>query len=164
MSNNFVDSYIDQCVDEGISDPKVMCERALSRIEEIEKKLLEFNSLRNEQKNLKSVLKFFNHESVKKTRKKNVQVIINDNITNDNFDSSYEDTLIAICNIIKNNKTSVSKRQIMDGVGGLEKNQIVYMAIKWLCDRGILSQEVDRTLIKGPNWENRPLEKKAEAV
>ncbi len=161
MSDDFIEMYINDCVSIGISSPKKICEKALEELDIVDKELSQANELRTKRKNLLSILKSFDHDSIKKFKKTNDISNMSDM---DNDNPLYKESLIKICLFIENNNRCISKREIMDHVGGLEQNQLVYMAIKWLCDRGILVTNEDRTLSKGENWESRPVEETQIAV
>src|SRR5260221_5696155 len=133
QDDNFMESYISYCVSVGITSPKNICEKVIQEIDILDKELAKSNDLRIKRKNLVSILKNFDHESIRKFRKPTD--MLNELIDSDN--PSYKEYLINICSFIELKEKTVSKREIMDHVGGLEQNQIVYMAIKWLCDRGI---------------------------
>lgn len=160
QEDNFIEEYINSCVTLGVVSPKKICEKVLEELDIINKELATSNDLRIKRKNLINILKSFEHESVQKFKKTNN--ILNESIDSDN--PSYKEYLINICSFIEKKEKNVSKREIMDHVGGLEQNQIVYMAIKWLCDRGILITNEDRTLSKGENWNLRIIPDISEAV
>lgn len=153
MSHDFMENYINDCVAEGITSPKQICEKVLIELDVLDKELAHSNDLRIKRKYLVNILKDFEHDSMKKFKKINNVLNINEMIEND--DPSYKEFLSDICLFI-DGKTNVSKREIMDQMGGLEQNQLVYMGIKWLCDHGILITNEDRTLSVGENWESRP--------
>ncbi len=152
MSENFMEKYINDCVALGISSPKNICDKVLEDIDGVDKELAVSNDLRIKRKNLISILKSFDHDSVKKF-KKSADIL---NALIDSENPSYKEYLINICSFIeKKNEDTISKREIMDHVGW-DQNQIVYMAIKWLCDRGILITNEDRSISKGESWSSRP--------
>lgn len=153
-SEDFVENFITECITKGIKAKKAICEAAKAEMDEINVKLREFNNLRIRYKNLKSVLREFNHESLKRTKNDENTVFYE---TVDINDSPYYDSLIEICEFINNSNSIVTSREIMDAVGSRENSQIIYSCIKILAENGIISRNEDRHIIKGPNWDNRPI-------
>jgi|ERR1700748_888298 len=157
-SEDFVEEYVSNCIDRGISSTKAICEEALREMEEINKKIREENNLRTQYKNLKHVLRHFNHESVRRTKTNDSSIILNEfsSIT----DSSYYDIMIKICQLIDMPNKIYTSREIMDSISGLENNTETYICIKDLADKGIIERDINRNLVKGPKWNERPLENK----
>jgi hypothetical protein len=163
-SEDFLNEYINTCISEGTSSPKDICQKALNEIQELNKQIAEANALRIKVKNLHFVLRNFNHESTRKQRRNNIVTAMNNTLNNNIEDISYKALIINICEYFENIEESVTPRVIMDTLCGVEQNAAVYMAIKWLCDRGILTRNEDRTLNKGLNWEMRPMNEILEQV
>lgn len=144
--DEFVQNYISECIETGIFSLKDICEKASLEIKDIEKKLSEFSNLRIKEKNLKNVIRTL---SVDKEEKK-INYDFDDSQFSDN--PVFKEMLTKICDLFKNGGT-FSSREIMDAVGSLEENQMIYMSIKHLCDNGILSRdEISRKIIKGERW------------
>lgn len=155
MDDNFVAEYITDCAKNGVASPPEICEKAKEEIKNIDQKILEINSLRMRKKNLLDVLKSFGHDSTKRPRKNVVPSVIGPS-ANEEMNPEFLQYIKGICKTVEEKSRSVSPREIMDSIGGLEHNQIVYLSIKWLCDKGILTRKEDRTLTKGVNWNTRP--------
>lgn len=153
-SNDFVEDFISECIDNGISSQKAIAEKAYIEIQEIDKKLRESNLLRIRYRNLKDVLKEFNHESLKRIKENQVAVY---NSIDDIKDSSYYNILIEICEFIDSSKNIVTSREIMDAISNIENNKVIFGCIKTLSDNGIISRNKDRHILKGPKWDERPL-------
>lgn len=151
MQDDFFDNYIVDSIKNGYASPREICNRALMELDEIDKKIRETNNLRIRYKNLKQVLKSFDHESTKKI-KNNIE-LLNDY----NVNTLYNHVIINICSFIEKQEKSVSSREIIDNVGNREQHQEIYMGIKYLCDNGILSRKEDRSFIIGLNWNDRPI-------
>jgi hypothetical protein len=156
-SDFFVEEFISQCVDEDIASPKDICAKAVKRVDEITEALKGHNALRVELRNLNKVLRHFNHDSVKRKRKKRTPAI-NPNLATSDMEPSFIEQLAQICSFVDSSDDPVTPRNIMDGVGDIEEHTEVYVAIKWLCENGILKRNEDRSLIKGEKWDERPTE------
>ena len=154
-SNDFVENYISDCIDNGISSQKAIVEKAYAEMQEIDKKLRESNLLRIRYKNLKDVLKEFNHESLKRIKEYQPQIY---NDITDIKDSSYYNVLIEICEFINSTDLLVTSREIMNAIGDIENSQIILGCIKTLSDNGIILRDKERHILKGPKWDERPLE------
>ena len=151
---DFVESYITSCVEEGAATPKQICDRALAAIAEIDKELATANGLRAKKKQLNAVLRNFEHESVRRHKRSSNAVLASDDLE---FEQNplYVEYATKIYDLMEKQNGSITPREIMDSIGGLEQNQLVYMVIKSLCDKGVLTRNEDRSLVKGENWENR---------
>ena len=148
-SDDFLNEYVIESIKSGYCSPKEICDRALNELNDIDKKIRETNILRIKSKNLKQVLKNFGHDSANK--RKNVSEFLLESNLND----LYNTTVINICEFVEYKCKPVTSREILDNVGNREQHQQTYMAIKWLCDSGILSRNSDRSFIPGENWDKR---------
>ncbi len=155
MSDNFVEEFLSDCIDNDIVSPKEICDKVVKRSGEITDILKAQNNLRVELKNLNKVLRHFGHDSVKRKRKKKVQTV-NPNASVADLDQAFIEQIVKICNFVNETSSSVTPRSIMDAVGNLEADSEVYVAIKWLCENGILYKNDDRSLEKGERWDTRP--------
>jgi hypothetical protein len=162
IDKNFVEAYIEECIDQDILNPKDICEKVINEKEEISQELKRADKLRLKIKNLEQVLKHFGHESIKRKRSKKA-IVINPNLAASDIEPSYMELIVGICDYVESNKP-VTPRNIMNEVGTLEDNTDVYIAIKWLCENGILKRNDDRSLEPGDKWSDRPRESKDEAV
>lgn len=156
-SENFVEDFIEECISKGIKSQKDICDTALLKMQEIDKKLRDSNQLRIDFKNLKQVLKELGHESIKKPRV-NEEIKTNGDI-GEIENSAYLTIMVNICNFINNSTQDfITSREIVNAVGSMENDQEIYICIKNLYDNGILARSGDkeRYVIKGPSWENRP--------
>lgn len=156
-SDDFVEQFISECIAKGVTSQKLICEIAQKEMIEIDEKLRESNLLRIRYKNLRDVLKNFNHESLKKIKN---NAISSFNEIGNIKESPYYDSLIKICAFIDFSKDIVTSREIMDKFGNRENSQEIYGLIKTLADHGIISRNENRHIIKGPKWDSRPQEEK----
>lgn len=156
-NNDFVEEYISECIDRGISNSKLICKEAIKEMEEIDIKIREANTLRIRYKNLKQVLKNFNHESVRKNKTNDFTAMLNE--TGNIKDSAYFDYMIKICDFIDNDSKFYTSRDIINSISGIENSTEIYICIKDLSDKGIIARDEseDRFIIKGPKWAERPL-------
>ena len=151
----FVENFIDNCIDNGTTKPKDICEKALARIDIIDQELQEYRDLRIEKQRLIKVLKAFNHEGAKNRGRRPRAPMINPDVEI-NDDPSYKDVLAKICDIVEHN-SPIEMRELTEKTGyDLQDVTPLYTAVKWLFNRGILSRQENRALVKGTQWENRP--------
>ena len=164
MSEEFVDQYMEECIVAGASSPTLMCERAISRLKEIEVEIERLGALRKEKANLMSVLKTFDHDFIK--RKSKVKMpIINDDLLDADNNPGYKEVLIKICDVVFNANSPVNPREIVESTGYSTKDPTgVYMGIQWLHKRGIIKRNSDRTIDIGENWNDRPQESQETQV
>lgn len=152
--DDFVDNYISECIDNGIKDKDSICSYALKEMDEIDIKIREINALRIRYKNLKDVLRSFNHDSVKRLKQNNVLPEFSD--FSDIGESEYLPMIMDICNLIEVSSTGITSREILDRVGSVETNSECYLCIKALSDNGIISRNESRLIFRGPKWDERP--------
>jgi len=160
-NKDFVEAYIEECIDQNIANPKDICERVINEKEVIFQELRRQDKLRLKAKNLDQVLKHFGHESIKRKRRKKV-IVINPNLAASEIEPSYMELIVGICDYVEKINKPVTPRNIMNEVGTLEDNTDVYIAIKWLCENGILKRNDDRSLEPGEKWSDRPRESNEE--
>jgi len=153
-SEDFIENFITDCISKGIKSTKAICESAKSEMDKIDEQLRQSNLLRIRYKNLKSVLREFNHESLKRSKNENYHIIYE---TTDINESPYFNILIEICNFIEKSENVVTAREIMDIIGNRENSQIIYSCIKTLAENGIISRNENRHIIKGPKWSDKPI-------
>jgi hypothetical protein len=162
-NKDFVEAYIEECIDQNIASPKDICERVVNEKEIIFQELRRQDKLRLKAKNLDQILKHFGHESIKRKRRKKT-IVINPNLAVADIEPSYMELIVGICDYVEKINKPVTPRNIMNEVGTLEDNTDVYIAIKWLCENGILKRNDDRSLESGEKWADRPKENKDEAA
>lgn len=161
---DFVEQYISDCIEDGVNSPKDICHHVLKEIAEVDKILAQQNQLRTKRANLQKVLRNFNHESLKKPRKNTI--LVNPDVADEDLDPSYKNLLVNVCDFIKESSRPVMPREIMDSMMMQnvvdcdyvdDKQRCVYMSIKWLLDKGIVSRnDTDRSIFPGENWNHRP--------
>jgi len=152
--DDFVNEYISECIDRGIKTTKDICNEARKEMDSIDKKLIEANKLRIRFKNLKQVLKNFNHESVRKNRTNDHTVILNQG--GDITKSFFYEVMIKICDYIDSSESPFTTREIANHVSGIENASDTFLCIKELADNGIILRNEERQIIKGPKWNERP--------
>lgn len=148
---DFVEEFISKCIDKGVSSPKDICKLAQDRMDSIDIILRGTDNLRVEKTNLKKVIKTLAPPEPKKRRRKtepNSEPLV--------MGVSNKELLSDICEFIVKNGPSTPK-QILEALNQLENNVEVYIAIKTLCENGILIKNEDKALIGGNNWINRPV-------
>lgn len=157
-SAEFVEQFVDDCLIDGLSKPEDICSKAIAEIAEIDKTLEEYKYIRQKKNNLLQVLKTFNHDNGKTKSRKVRAPVINPDVQNVDENPAYKCLLIEICDIVENINGPVTTREVLDKTNYDTKDPTpLYQAMKWLFNSGILSQNADRTVDKGPNWSNRPV-------
>jgi len=153
--SDFVENFISNCINDGISKPSDICNKALDRRNEIDLELEKIYELREERDNLQKVLKSLNHEEARRRRVKSPT--INNELKDAEKDPSYIELLKEIAGVVENSSKPLTSREIIVKVGydGLDPSP-VYMAVKWLFERSVLQRnKEDRTITKGTDWDNR---------
>lgn len=153
-NDEFVDNYVSDCLDAGITKPSDICAKAVERIEFIDLEVEKIQNLREERDNLQKVLKSFNHESIKSRGRKAKAPIVNLEVTED--DPAYKELLSDICSQFEKH-ASLTSRELLEKMDlHTEDPTPTYVAIKWLLSKGILERnESTRNLSKGSYWESR---------
>lgn len=154
MSNEFISNFITECIEKNIFDKDSICEEAIRQSKEIDIELAKLDKLRRRQIQLRSVLKSFDHESVRRIRGSRIVTERPQDKLNDSMDL-FIDMKIKICDFLE--KTGpVTSRSIMDAVGDLQRDEVTYGAIKSLSENGIIDRDNNGRVIKGVNWDKRP--------
>jgi len=159
--SDFVEDFISSCVDSGITKPADMCKKAIERRNEIDSELEKIYELREERDKLQKVLKAFNHEDVKRSRRIK-PTIVNNELKEAEDDPSYKELLKEIVDVVESSSKPLTSRELIDKVGydGLDPSP-VYLAIKWLFERSVLMRDEEkksptfRAILKGSAWDNR---------
>ena len=75
------------------------------------------------------------------------------------LESDFRQYCSKICDLVESISNPITVRMIMDGVSSSYENEsIIYTAIKWLLEKGILERDENtRCLFKGYNWHARPI-------
>src|SRR5690606_18007947 len=155
MSNDFVADFITECIKKNILDSDSICNEAIRQSQEIDAELARLDKLRYRQIQLRNVLKSFNHESVRKIRSSRIVTERPQDKLNESIDL-FIDMKIKICNYIEENGPATS-RVIMDAVGNFQRDEVTYGAIKSLSEHGIIDRDELGNVIKGVNWDKRPI-------
>lgn len=155
-SDDFVENFISECLEQGITNMADICNKAIEKRDEIDAKLEEIQPLREQRENLQKVLRSLNHNESKRGRR-NLPPMINASIGNDDGDITFQPLLIDICNVINNATRPLTSREIVTQVGWDKQDPTpIFMGIKYLFERGILKRNNDRAVGPGENWDYRP--------
>lgn len=152
MTHEFVADFVQGAVEKGHKTIEDICSFAKKKIEENQKKIAEADLARVEIANLHAVLKNFGVNVPKPVRKISV---IKENATLSDLQPKTKELAINVCNYIEN-KPSVRLRELMREVGDIKSDYEVNDVVKWLGMNGIISRTEDRSIVKGPNWDERP--------
>jgi hypothetical protein len=151
---DFCEKFVSDCIKSGITKPNDICDLALKKIEEIDIEIEKAKILRLERDKYQSVLRNFNHKSIKTRGRKQ-----NPTIVNFDADSDMEEYETLIVDIITQ-FTDVNNMTVVDlagrvGYGAGTDPTPLYTALKWLQAKNILFREGDRSLSRGNNWDNK---------
>lgn len=156
MSGEFLSNYISECLGNGIVSTEGICNNAESEILKIDIELKQFDILKEKQAKLRSIVKQLGGIKYKDYDTKSI--VSDFSIPESKLDSKFKEFCVKICNFMDAKNSGIMPREIMDGVASIEDNPYVYSAIKWLAERNIIMREADtRLIIKGKDWENRPI-------
>ncbi len=159
MSNEFVNDFVDQCINSGKNNPKDIILEAQSKIDELEEKIKQIELLRSQQNNYRSVIKHLGGGDV--VRKAKRPVTVDTSVSEEDLPPYIRSLCVKICSFIENNKEDITPRMILDHCGSLQENKAAFVALKWLHDHGIVDRKTDgmaRLVIVGPKWDERPTE------
>ena len=158
MFEVFMSDFIKQCIADGKNSPGEICEVANEKIDELDIEIKKIELLRTRQSNLRTVIRRLGGEIQTKCKPKHSSIKMDFSASEDKLNSSIRDLCIKICKFMENSKRA-TVRDIMDSVANIEESTSVFMSIKWLADKGILSRDEtssERVVILGDSWENRP--------
>lgn len=142
--NNFVSSFISECVLNGKSSVREICKEAVEQIFQCDDQLSKMDSIRRRKDQLQTVLTKFNFDEIKKKQMmaKSLEGI--------------DDLKIKICKYLTDNK-SVKTSDIIEAHGGYMHQAEIYAAIKNLGELDIIKRDDEGFVIEGNGWETRPL-------
>jgi histidinol phosphatase-like enzyme len=152
--SDFVEDYINNCLNDDVSNMAEICKKAILERDEIDKKISEIKKLKERRDNLQKVLKSLNHKEGNLRKPK--PPMVNVEISSLNDDPAYADMIKDICEIIDKYNEPITPSKIIKEIGYENEDPTsVYMSIKWLCEKGILMKNQDRTISKSKNWDKR---------
>lgn len=152
--SEFISKYISTCAVNGINSPADIVKSAEDRIKNIDKQLQQADIARSERVSLLEVIRNFGFDAPKQVKKR--KTIINDEFTKDDLDQRSLELASKVCSYIEGNNSPSKISSIMSSVGNIRADYEVYEVIKWLTVTGVISRLPDRSIVKGPCWENRP--------
>lgn len=139
--SEFVENYINNCLEEGISGFAEIATKAKGRISEIDKILETMADLRKEKVNLLEVVKSIEPE--KKAQQNQAIAEI----------PQIDELSAKICKEIEAYQAPILPRFLLEKIGYATVDPTpAYMAIKSLLDKEIICRAEDRKLYLGPNW------------
>jgi hypothetical protein len=150
---DFVNDFISDCLENGITKMPDVCKKALQRRDEIDLELQKIYDLKEERDNLQKVLKALNHDEAKRGRKSKAPPV--NEIDTSDKSNTFILLLKDICSFVEKVSRPLTSREIIVSVGydGLDPTP-VYYGIKYLAERNVLGRN-DRDIIKGSNWDDR---------
>lgn len=148
-----VQSHIDNCIKNGITNFFEICELAKQRITEIDKQLKASEKLRHERLTLINVLKSLGDESVGKKHR------TSSDIPQMNLDDNSEEAKeirAKICQVLEE-KGPLTNRELIDEVASHQEDFKVIRCLKYLAAQEIVARDnsMERKIIPGTNWNSR---------
>lgn len=148
MSDDFVDTFVSNCIDSGVSSPSDICELVNNEIQEIDKQIEEVIVLRKRRDNLNKVLKSFNYN--KPNERKLKPCLVNVPESDLINDPEYIKLSKTICDVVRDSDYPLLTRELACQVGyGDSDATFLYMTIKEMCSNKLLVKNSDRTLSLG---------------
>lgn len=149
MENQFISSFIIECVSKGISLTNDICNEALKQIEICNEELNKADLLRIKKNNLIAVLKNFNHNSMLRLRgnKTNTNSI---NIINET--SEEQKFLMTKIYSFLEKSSNIKASDVINAFGGYGEQTKIYTAIKSLGSLDIIKRDESGFIIKGEKW------------
>ena len=146
--------FIADCAARSITSPQGIVAEAGKRVKEIDAEIQRVDILRKERTMMIGLIKMFGFDAPKSSRKS--APVISDDATQDQLDEQTLANAIKLCELI-GRKGSMKPASIFQEWNILPSDAFeIYNVIKWLCQRGILVRNDDRSVGRGPSWESRP--------
>jgi hypothetical protein len=145
---NYLNDFMNECISSGRSSVQDITEAAKQKIKYIEIEIEKIDSLKKEEKALKSLLKQLGGD----TDKNFVERII----LSQDFNLLNSDIKNISHSIIEfvSEHNDVSVQNIIEATSGLENSRLVLTALKWLIDNKIISRnEKSRKISRGEQWD-----------
>ena len=121
MEDNFVDEYINKCLDEGITKPVDICDKAVKEVTDIDAKIQEIQLLRERRDSLVQVLRTFNHDSVKTKGRRHKAPQVDNSIASSEEDPEFKLLMKGICGLLEESDLKMSTRNIISKVNKEDK-------------------------------------------
>lgn len=151
--SKFVEDYINECLEKGVSKINDICDLATQEIESIDEEIEHIYILKERRDDLVKVLKNFNKNNI--YGKKNKEEQEEPELVNINKTPSYNDLLVKICDKFVDD-SPLTTSIIISSIGYENKDPThIYVALKWLLDCGILERDENRSFKKGPAWTTK---------
>lgn len=148
--SNFMVNFIQHCITQGQNTPERMCKIASERIKAIDQELKRAADLRNERTKLQKVI-----TELSKGEETSSDNQVDTSIPEEKLGEYQRSLCVKICNFVEQ-KGSTTPSEIMESVGSYEEQKQVYLSIKWLSIRDIISRNDDKKLVKGSSWAQKP--------
>jgi len=159
MFEQFMADFIAKCVADGQNTPAKMCECAEAEASLLEKRIRGIEALRTEQSYLRTIIrKLGGSKQIRRSKIPTVRV--DASVSEADLDPYTRKLCVDICSYLENFGDKKTARDVMDSVASINEHSSVYLAIKWLADKGILKRDESSydhpVIIRGDNWEKRP--------
>ena len=154
----FLANFIADCINKGACTPVEMCQKAEVRIKEINKEITILDKLRAEKTNLIVATKHLSEKSEPEYKG------LDFSIPESKLTPQHKKLCIDICSLLEEKNSAICAADIFGALSGSVsgnlylEDKIVFWTIKWLTGHDIIGRDlsVDKKIIRGPNWENRP--------
>lgn len=147
---DYLSDFVNSCIQENKSSISDILLQAKNRLEEIEFEYQKIESLKKEEKSLKSLIKQLNGDTNPQAAAQ-----LNSETSFNLLDTKSQHISHAIIEFLEQSKEA-PVRNIIDAVSSLEDSKFVLMSLKYLIDNKILNRcENSKKILKGDLWEER---------
>ena len=144
---DYLTDFVSNCIKNGKSSITDISSSAKNRIQEIEFEYKKIESLKKEEKALKTLLKQLGGDVQPATISH-----VESSSSFNSLDCKLQNMCASILDFVSDNP-GASVRSIIDAVSDLENTKTVLSSLKWLIDNKILSRsEGDRKIFYGESW------------
>lgn len=156
---DFLRSFMTDCIQNGHKSTQEMCEQALCQIDVLEEEIKKTDLLRAKQTQLRTTIRLLGGSEIKRIKKK--PMMVDASLSAEQLDPYMHEVCFKICGYIEQcDPKQVTVREINEGIQiPMTEFKAVLTGIKWLWDRGIIARNeetLSREISRGPNWDQRP--------
>jgi hypothetical protein len=148
MSGEFMAKFIGDCLKEGQITPEEICASAVERVNIVDERMKEIESLRVEKTNLLGIIRQLGGKNKKDVERMDFS------IPEEKLGDYRRGLCVKICDFVESHPVSTPS-QIIDTVASMEEQKNVFASIQWLAMRDIISRDENRRVIKGTSWDRR---------
>jgi hypothetical protein len=141
VDSEFVSEFVAVCVSNQMTTPKDISSEARIRISKIDSEIKRIDTLKAERSKLMDVVNAFDPETDEPEVEQEFP---------EEEPPSVDDFEVKVCAVI-DSMSSASVNDILSSIGE-NSRRAVFLTIKRLCEKGVITRDAKHTFVRGPRW------------